>query len=54
MYAWPTRFCVADVSSIGTGQANTVYGTASTIAKEAAKAIKLRYTRAIRNCMVNA
>ena len=38
----------------GTGQANTVYGTASTIAKEAAKAIKLRYTRAIRNCMVSA
>lgn len=46
MYARPIRFCVADVSSIGTGQAHTVHGAAAT--QEAAKANRLRNTGFVR------
>jgi hypothetical protein len=47
MYARPIRFCVADVSSIGTGQAHTVHGAAA-VAQEAAKANRLRNTGFVR------
>ena len=47
MYARPTRFCVADVSSIGTGQAHTVHGAAA-VAQEAAKTSRLRNTGFVR------
>ena len=47
MYAWPTRFCVADVSSIGTGQAHIVHGTAA-VAKTQTQASRLRNTGFVR------
>ena len=47
MYARPTRFCVADVSSIGAGQAHTVHGAAA-VAKAQTQASRLRNTGFVR------
>jgi len=55
MYARPIHFCVADVGSFGRGQAHTVHGTSSSIAKAAAQtAAKLCNTRAVRYWLGNA
>ena len=55
MYARPICFCVADVGSLGRGQAHTIHGTSSSIAKAAAQtAAKLCNTRAIRYWFDNA
>jgi len=55
MYARFICFCVADVGSLGRGQAHTVHGTPSALTKAAAQtAAKLCNTRAIRYWLGNA